>query len=85
MIQGFQPKSQDIQQLMGMGFSRDASINALKKHSGNVNQAIDSLLDQTNQRDDRGYGQRDDRGYNHRDDGQNRGGYAGRSDRRPGM
>ena len=30
-----------------MGFTRDDSVAALKKHSGNVDQAIESLLDQS--------------------------------------
>ena len=46
-LQGFQPNIQSIQQLTGMGFTRDDSVAALKKHSGNVDQAIESLLDQS--------------------------------------
>ncbi|XP_071499989.1 tudor domain-containing protein 3-like [Diadema antillarum] len=33
-----------VSQLIGMGFSRDAAIAALKKHSGNLDAAIDSLV-----------------------------------------
>ncbi|XP_022100326.1 tudor domain-containing protein 3-like isoform X2 [Acanthaster planci] len=41
---GYQPAEKDIQQLVSMGFRRDAASNALRKHMGNADAAVEMLL-----------------------------------------
>jgi NACalpha-BTF3-like transcription factor len=41
---GFEPAESDVELLMGMGFEREASVRALKRHNGNVERAADQLL-----------------------------------------
>ncbi|XP_071786876.1 uncharacterized protein [Asterias amurensis] len=41
---GYQPNERDIQQLVTMGFQRDAASNALRKHTGNMDAAIEVLV-----------------------------------------
>ncbi|XP_038055365.1 tudor domain-containing protein 3-like [Patiria miniata] len=41
---GYQPSDRDIQQLVNMGFKRDAASNALRKNTGNADAAVEMLL-----------------------------------------